>query len=964
MLHLVTFGGLALHSVNEAVAPRLSAQRLAILAVLAAEGDRRVSRERLTGLFWPDADEERARHCLRQALYSLRNEIGYEVVRSDFALSLDPQAIGSDVADFRYALLAGDRAAAAKAVRGPFLAGFYLPAAATFQRWVEEERARLHTAATSAISVLATEATAANDVDTAIGWWRQLTQLDPLSSRFALGYLKALAARGDRVAALDFARQHAVLVRRELETEPDAEILRLEAALRSMPSAAALAARPAPAAEATPAASTWAAGTTEATGLGSSPVLAPPAARHRRRLTRIALAASGVAAVAIIAVAVARRATGDARAAGTPPTLAVGLIRDDALDSVRIGGMLADMLSTNLASIRGLQVIANSRVLGLIPAGQDTSASAYLEAARRAGATELLEGRLLDRSGSVFTIEMRRVDLRNGLLKGAYRASATTRFRLVDSVTAMVARSQQLTTRDAVAPDVTTRSASAYRLYQEALRAYHAFDYPAAQRLFRAALEDDSTFAMAAYYDALLKAGEQKREPLVRALRLAQRASERERLLITVHLLSRLEQSPGAVQVAETLAARYPNDARAMAAVAGVKSVTGDWAGAARQLERALAIDSVPLDPKAPCYRCEALTALNAVYWLWDSLPAAARTAQSFVRLHRDWPQAWELMFWSAAKRGDSAGTAQAFRRYTALLPVPRAIQHEVRLNLMLDQYEHVERDLRPLLESSRLDDAGPARWYFLIALRNQGRLREARVLNETGRLPGLEPPLAAPRVPDEITDAVLALERGDASAGAAVFAKRHQRIDPRRFFAPGFAARNVAWSGTLLGMALAATGDTAAVRRMADTVEYWGQRSLYGRDRKAHHYLRGMVLVAAGRDDDAIAHFRQAIYSYTLGFTRVNFELGRALLRRGRAREAAHVVAPALRGEVDASNLYVTRTELHELLAQAYDMAGHADSAAVHYRTVVRSWTNADELFRARRETARRWLVRYDRTR
>jgi len=69
MLRLVTFGGLALESVNEAVAPRLSAQRLALLAVLAAEraGDRHVSRERLTGLFWPDVDEERARHSLRQA---------------------------------------------------------------------------------------------------------------------------------------------------------------------------------------------------------------------------------------------------------------------------------------------------------------------------------------------------------------------------------------------------------------------------------------------------------------------------------------------------------------------------------------------------------------------------------------------------------------------------------------------------------------------------------------------------------------------------------------------------------------------------------------------------------------------------------------------------------------------------------------------------------------------------------
>ena len=148
--------------------------------------------------------------------------------------------------------------------------------------------------------------------------------------------------------------------------------------------------------------------------------------------------------------------------------------------------------------------------------------------------------------------------------------------------------------------------------------------------------------------------------------------------------------------------------------------------------------------------------------------------------------------------------------------------------------------------------------------------------------------------------------------------------------------------------------------RRLADSVEYWGARSIYGRDRKAHHYLRGLLFTAPRRDDDAIREFQQAIYSPTLGFTRVNLELGRALMRQDRAREAAAVVAPALRGEVDASNLYVTRTELHELLAQAYDRAGVRDSAAVHYRAVARAWANADEAFHPRRDAARTWLARY----
>jgi len=214
--------------------------------------------------------------------------------------------------------------------------------------------------------------------------------------------------------------------------------------------------------------------------------------------------------------------------------------------------------------------------------------------------------------------------------------------------------------------------------------------------------------------------------------------------------------------------------------------------------------------------------------------------------------------------------------------------------------------------------------------------------------------------VPDDVNEGILALERGDARAGAMRFVRGWEK-PLGAGLSPGMVARYHAWRGTLAGMAIAAAGDTVALRRMADTVAYWGARSIYGRDRRAHHYLQGLLFTASGRDDDAIREFHEAIYSPTLGFTRVNLELGRALMRQNRAREAVAVVAPALRGEVDASNLYVTRTELHELLAQAYDRAGVRDSAAVHYRVIVRAWANADDAFHARRDAARKWLDRHE---
>ena len=951
MLHLVTFGGLALESANEAMAPRLSAQRLALLAVLAAEGGRHVSRERMTGLFWPDVDEERARHSLRQAMYTLRHEVGREIIRSDFALSLDPSAITADVVEFRAALARGDRVAAATLVRGPFLAGFYLPSAAPFQRWVEEERARLHTAASGAIASLAADASAANDTDAAVGWWRQLTQLDPLSGRFAVGYLTALAARGDRAEALDFARYHAALVRRELETDPDPEIQRFEARLRSAPVRVAAVDEPAaigPESAAAP-------------GTGSPPAPTATVAGDRpigRRLTRFAVSMAVVVIVGVAARMLLQRQPDASGASATNPTLAVGLIRDDDLDSVRIGGVLTDMLSTNLANVPGLQVIANSRILELIPQGQDTSAVAYAEAARRAGATELLEGRLLDRAGDAFTIEMRRLDLKRGILKAAYRTSATTRFRLVDSVTAIVARNLELGGPSAPHADVTTSSVTAYRLYQEGLRAYYRFDNVLARQMMRAALEDDSTFAMAAYYDALLTDSPLSSAPSDRALRLAQRASDRERLVITVDLLSFILGAPAALPVAETLATRYPNDARALAAVARARQFVGDWEGAARALERAIVIDSAALGPTTPCYLCKDLASLADIYFWSDSVRAASRAARRYVALRPDWTTAWELVTWAAARQGDTSVARDALRKSTLHSPDPRNPLLEVRIEILLDQYAGIEDRLKLLLESPKRDDFLDARWWLLIALRNQGRYRDAQHLLTTGALHGVAAP-QTPNVPDDVNEGILALERGDSRASAAGFVRGWEApLGPG--LSPGMAARYHAWRGTLAGMAVAAAGDTAAVRRLADSVEYWGARSIYGRDRKAHHYLRGLLFTAARRDDDAIREFQQAIYSPTLGFTRVNLELGRALMRQDRAREAAAVVAPALRGEVDASNLYVTRTELHELLAQAYDRAGVRDSAAVHFRAVARAWANADEGFRARRDAARTWLARH----
>jgi len=310
-----------------------------------------------------------------------------------------------------------------------------------------------------------------------------------------------------------------------------------------------------------------------------------------------------------------------------------------------------------------------------------------------------------------------------------------------------------------------------------------------------------------------------------------------------------------------------------------------------------------------------------------------------------------------AARLGDAPSAHEHFRRLASLSQTPPDPLSAIRLDLALESYDDVAREVRPLLASPRPDDFGDARWLLLIALRNQGRLAEATRILRTGVVPGLVTPNSR-RDDDDANEAILALERGEPGVAASIFERR--RAGDLSRSPPGMLARHLAWSGTLQGMALAAMGDTVAVRALADSVEVWGGGSAYGRDRKAYHYLRGLVLAAAGRHEDAAREYRAAIHSPTLGFTRANLELARCLIQLGQPREAVLVLQSALRGDVDASNLYVTRTELRELMAHAFDRAGERDSAAVQYRAVVKAWAQADPMFASRRAAAQNWLARF----
>jgi tetratricopeptide (TPR) repeat protein len=209
-----------------------------------------------------------------------------------------------------------------------------------------------------------------------------------------------------------------------------------------------------------------------------------------------------------------------------------------------------------------------------------------------------------------------------------------------------------------------TDSPVARRFYEEGLENFRGGQFAVARSLMEAALREDTTFAMAAYYLAIMGEGHAW-ELRQRALRLAQRAPFAQRIQIQAEILQR-DHDPGAVAVAREWAERAPEDGEAFEVLGATLHVAGDWAGSVAALERALLLREAAGEDRKACGLCGALDQLIHVYLWWDSLPAVERTARRSLMRHpdRSWPVAALAM--AAARSGDSVRALQHLGRLTA----------------------------------------------------------------------------------------------------------------------------------------------------------------------------------------------------------------------------------------------------------------------------------------------------------
>jgi len=191
---------------------------------LAVEAGRKFTRDYLVDLLWSDAPPQRASHSLAQAISVLKAKVGREHVFVQKATV----ALADGVVDADVRRLDGRNVE----IRGPFLDGFEVPGAASFEQWKDEWRARLMAQLRDCLVKQMDAGRRIGDFGTVERHALVLHDLDPLSEDAVRGLMEARAWVGDRTNALKAFGRFEARLDEELGAKPSPDLVRIANLLR------------------------------------------------------------------------------------------------------------------------------------------------------------------------------------------------------------------------------------------------------------------------------------------------------------------------------------------------------------------------------------------------------------------------------------------------------------------------------------------------------------------------------------------------------------------------------------------------------------------------------------------------------------------------------------------------------------------------------------------------------------
>jgi DNA-binding SARP family transcriptional activator len=483
-IRLETLGGLRAYD-GDVELHWLQSQRLraALLVFIAVE--RKVSRASLATMFWPESDEENARHALRQNLYQLRRFLGEGWVETRTHDLRVADAIQTDLAAFDTALARGDAERAVKHYSGPFLAGIHLLDLKPWEQWVDARRAHMAREFRKASRKWVEDCLARGDTACAIEAAQRWTAPDPLDDEAQHRLIEVLAKAGRRTDAI---RQYETYLRalQAEELEPLDETKALYHSVQRTPRVG----------SAEDAAHVAAPRTDAATTVSSSPAPRASTARWRssRSVRRVALTAAAAVVLALTISWLVRPISNDrgVRILVLPVAARAALSESEGTHL----GALHQLIIASLETITRFEIVDGARM---------SPGRTAVEAARRVRARYVISPQLIS-GGSGAQLRYTLSESRTGArvaqgIGGAGRESLDEAAkRLVLEMIGILAMKEGVRAGRAPRLHGSTTSPVALSHLVEGQARLYADDIDAAVSSFRLAVAADSSFAEAYFW--------------------------------------------------------------------------------------------------------------------------------------------------------------------------------------------------------------------------------------------------------------------------------------------------------------------------------------------------------------------------------------------------------------------------------------------------------------------------------
>ena len=223
-VELNVLGRLEIRIEGETIELRAKKAR-ALLAYLAVENGRPITRERLATLLWGGTRDERARHNVRQALSKIRQTCGSILLSDAETVAIDRAACSIDVVEFERLANSDDPETLFNCLdlyRGDLLDELQ-PSELEFEEWLRDARERLCGIARDAIDLLTGILIDQNKYAEAIDVLGRRLAMDPACEPAHRKLMELLASSGRRSDALRQYRTCVDALERELGADPSPE---------------------------------------------------------------------------------------------------------------------------------------------------------------------------------------------------------------------------------------------------------------------------------------------------------------------------------------------------------------------------------------------------------------------------------------------------------------------------------------------------------------------------------------------------------------------------------------------------------------------------------------------------------------------------------------------------------------------------------------------------------------------